>query len=343
MINIFKPQTSKVVKGLEGKSVLIYGDNRTGKTSNLARAEKPIVAAFEYGLEAIDGVPFLPITSWRDWRDFVTQLTDNSKSDTIHDTYKTIIVDTVDAMLSLGADFICTTYGISSIGEDSSGKKGWGRWTEYRAEVSKWILKLTNAGFTVMFIGHTDTRKLALDNGEEYLKIFPRGDKKSIDFICDLCGLIGYARSSYTNEEGKYVNSTLYLKDTMAFKAGGRYDYLPYSIPEWTLEKLDAALVQAITEQEKATGIKAISAVEDLKQKKAASDKKAAEQKTAPELIEAIGNKVRDMIAKDGNKNAYDAILEDELHNKDFRAQEATEKQIEQLEIIYDALVKKGY
>ena len=38
MVDIFNPQVSVVTKGLEGKLILIYGTNRTGKTSNAVKA-----------------------------------------------------------------------------------------------------------------------------------------------------------------------------------------------------------------------------------------------------------------------------------------------------------------
>lgn len=40
-IDIFNPQISKVAKGLEGKMILVYGDNSTGKTKQATRMKKP--------------------------------------------------------------------------------------------------------------------------------------------------------------------------------------------------------------------------------------------------------------------------------------------------------------
>ena len=67
MVDIFNPEVSKVIKGMKGKSVLIYGANRTGKTSNLVKAPKPLVCCFENGLNAIDSIKNIKVKKWNDW------------------------------------------------------------------------------------------------------------------------------------------------------------------------------------------------------------------------------------------------------------------------------------
>lgn len=37
MVDIFNPEVSQVTKGIEGKLILIYGTNSTGKTKTLPR------------------------------------------------------------------------------------------------------------------------------------------------------------------------------------------------------------------------------------------------------------------------------------------------------------------
>ena len=49
------------------------------------------------------------------------------------------------------------------------------------------------------------------------------------------------------------------------------------------------------------------------------------------------------MIIKDGNKTAYEDILEETVNNRAFKCQDATEKQRDHLELILKALTEKGY
>lgn len=343
MVNIFEPKKSKLESGLKSKTILIYGSNRTGKTKNLSQSEKPLFLAFEYGLEAIDGINYFPINKWRDFQDYVKQLTDINNEAKAHEMYQTIVIDTADALCRLASNYICNLYGISSIGEDSSGKKGWGRWTELRNEIFKQITLLTNAGFTVAFIAHDTPRIMTKDNGETYEKIYPSGDNKAMSFICDLCGIIGYVCSDYNSDENNNGLSTLYLKDTAAFKAGTRYDFLPASIPAWSLAKLESALNEAIKKQEARDHVKSVEASVIAEEAKIAKKEEEAAKLPIEELINQIGNKIEKMIEKDGNMEAYSRILSDDLGFADFKAQEATEKQREQLEQIIDLLTKKGY
>lgn len=343
MIDIFAPEVSQVVKGLRGKSVLIYGAQKTGKTSSAVRANKPVVLRFEQGLGALNGVRNFPINKWSEWTKFVRDITNPVNEKRAHEMYETIIVDTIDRMFALGEEYICATYNVMSVNRDDSGKKGFGIWKEFRNEIQKWVNMLTNAGFTVIFIGHDDTRTLMDDKGEEYTKIIPRGDKKSVDFIMDLCDIIGYAQPQPYDENGNEVLSTLYLKGSKGIGAGSRFKYLPESITEWNMEKLEQALINAIEQEEKESGESGVSFEEHAKAEKAKAIAEEKNRRPIAELVNEIGNKIRNMMQKDGSKLAYEEILENEIGNKDFKAQEATERQREQLEVILESLTLKGY
>ena len=116
-VDIFNPEISQVIKGLEGKLILIYGTNSTGKTKNLVQANKPLVCAFENGLGAINGVKNVKIKKWTDWTKIVKQLTSDATIEEAKKQYATIIVDTADGMGDLASDFICGNFGVSRLGE----------------------------------------------------------------------------------------------------------------------------------------------------------------------------------------------------------------------------------
>lgn len=115
MTDIFNPQVSRLVGGIEGKSILIYGTNRTGKTYNAVRGKKPLVVAFEKGLNAIDGIPFVPINKWNDWTSTVQQLT-GPTMDKAKEMYQTVIIDTFDSMGALGGEAICARFNCDTVG-----------------------------------------------------------------------------------------------------------------------------------------------------------------------------------------------------------------------------------
>ena len=117
MVDIFNPEVSQVTKGIEGKLILIYGTNSTGKTKNLAKADKPLVCCFENGLGAINGVKNVKIKKWTDWTSFVKQLTSDKTIAEAKKMYSSIIIDTVDGMADLAAEFVCGNFGVARINE----------------------------------------------------------------------------------------------------------------------------------------------------------------------------------------------------------------------------------
>ena len=129
----------------------------------------------------------------------------------------------------------------------------------------------------------------------------------------------------------------------MAFHARTRFKYMVNSIPEWNIEKLNAAIADAVKKEEDTTGKKGQTfeerKAEEIKEAKAG----AAAKEPIQDIVDKIGEKVRNMIIKDGSKTAYEDILEETVNNRAFKCQEATEKQRDHLELILKALTEKGY
>ena len=81
ILDIFNPQISVVAHGLEGKVILLYGGNSTGKTYQAVRMDKPYVLACESGLNGQNGIPFANIKTWSDFVNVVGQLTNPATVD----------------------------------------------------------------------------------------------------------------------------------------------------------------------------------------------------------------------------------------------------------------------
>ena len=99
-IDIFSIQPSVISRDLSGKSFFIYGDKKSGKTSNAVKFPKPILGAFEKGYNMLSGVMAQPINKWKEALDVKKQLLkdakaveDGEKEETV---FKTVIVDTAD-------------------------------------------------------------------------------------------------------------------------------------------------------------------------------------------------------------------------------------------------------
>lgn len=338
MVDIFNPSVSQLVGGLDGKLILVYGSNRTGKTFNAVRSKKPLVIGFERGLNAIPGIPFIPISKWGDWTATVEQLT-GFNAEKAHEMYQTIIIDTFDAMGDLASECICNRFGVDTVGQ---GNRGYGLWKEYSQEISKWVRMLTNSGFTVIFIGHDGTRELQDEQGNKYDQIYPRGDKRVVPLLCDLCDIIAYAHPQPLNEKGEVVNSTLFLRGNRAFHAGSRFTELVPYIAEWNMEKLEVAITEAVKAMEAKTGTKAVSFEENAKM---IADAQRSEYADIPfeDLKKMVTDKASKMIEATGSPLAYQEILFTELANREFVVSQATERQRDMVEQILRALITKGY
>jgi hypothetical protein len=321
-LDIFSPQISVLSYDLSGKTILVYGTNRVGKTRQLTRLPKPCYLAFEAGINGIAGVPFFPMRKWSDYVQFVKQITNDKNISKAKEIYQTIILDEASIMGRLCTEFVCEKHGVDSIRE---GNKGYGLWKEYSDEFGKWLNLLTSVGFTVAFIAHEGTRDFTDENGEEYSKIYPAGDKRIIDPICNLVDIISYAAVNGTDDDGNEIKSSLFLTNTRKYHAGSRFDYLTGHIPEFTAENLQAEIAEAIKKQEEAEGIQAVDYETQAQSLKSV-------EKTYAELKEDIKSIAEEMFAnKQGD--TYKSIVEEHL-GKGKGVQDTDSSQRQLLELI---------
>lgn len=339
-IDLFTPEVSKIIKGIEGKSVLLYGPNKCGKTYNAVKAPKPLVLAFEKGLSAIDGVPYLEIRTWSDFRKIVKQLSDRKNFDKLHEKYKTIIVDAIDGIEKLSDHYVCGLLGINTLREYNG---GYGAWKEWEKEIDDQLHALCCSGFTIIFLGHEGSRKFTTESGQEYEMVYPRGDKRVVNPILNYVDITGYIRLADATDTGAQPLSTLYLLGNRSFFAGGRFMNITPVIPEWNYDKFEKALVAAIEKIEKdaagpAISIKEAMAIEDAKKKE--EDKSKLPIDT---LKARIGAMVKQSTVATGNRDEYISILSQDVGDPNFKCNSAGENQRMQLEIVYASLLAKGY
>ena len=142
-MDLFSPQTSVVTKGLAGKSLILFGKNRLGKSQNCASYPGAVVFAFEMGLNAIAGAKYFPMTKWSDWTSAVKQLLSPLTAQKFKkEVGSVLIIDTVEAMCDLAEQYICSTFNTTAIGRGSDGKKGFGYWEEFRKTLKNTVIDI---------------------------------------------------------------------------------------------------------------------------------------------------------------------------------------------------------
>lgn len=314
ILDIFNPQISVVAHGLEGKVILLYGGNSTGKTYQAVRMDKPYVLACESGLNGQNGIPFANIKTWSDFVNVVGQLTNPATVDKAKELYSTIIIDEVYASAQFCQTYICNKYGVSSVDE---GKGGYGLWKQYETEYWKAVNMIVSSGYTVVFIAHVSETK----DG----KIVPKGDKRSITPIMDNCDIIAYLKSNGIDENGDRIHSSAYFAEADEYFARSRFDYMVPYIEDFTCDNLRKAIQDAIEAQEEAEGFESVSFET---QKKNNEIERVPFDKLKEDVV-ALGMN----FCEAGHQERLQELIADCL-GEGNSVQEATERQYESLEIL---------
>lgn len=240
ILDIFAPQISEVPAGLEGKVILIYGHNSLGKTRQAAKASKALFLQVEQaGLNALDGVNYVPINKWTDVKQVARQLAKDPQK--TRETYDTIVIDEIEGFGKLCEQGVATSHGVTRI---KDGNDGFGLWKEYDYEVWSTIKQLLSVGLTVIFLGHDAERKIPF--GEtEYSQKYPKGDKRVIAPIIDQSNIIAYVYPR-VDENGMPIHSGAQLLETPHAFARSHFAGVPFNIEPFSYEGLENVIISAI-------------------------------------------------------------------------------------------------
>ncbi len=285
---------------------------------------KPFYLGFENGINAISGIPFVPINNWSNFLKIVKQLTKPDTLDKVRDLYQTIIFDTLEAAARYCEEYVCAKFGVDSV---ASGRGGYGLWKELSVELWKPLNQLTSCGFTTYFIAHDGTREFTNQKGEKYEKIYPRGEKRLVDPCVDLCDFIIYTHPNGMDENGKEIPSSAYCKNTNEYHAGSRFRFMPEDIFPFTAENLQKAVAEAVEKEEQVTKRKAV----DYSQQK----ETLVTKKRSLEDLQGDIRKIAMALAEQGKGDAYKQVVENYL-GVGGSVKEATAAQTQQLELILD-------
>jgi len=320
-VDIFNPQKTVIAKGLEGKSFLIYGSNSLGKTAQCVRMSKPFVIATESGLNATVGVAYNRVNTWADFKKLVKQFTSKATVDKARELYDTIIIDELYASALLCQDYIQTVIGggALTLGDTVDGGKV-NLYQAYEKEFFKMVNTLLSCNYTVVFIGHEQ---------EKDGKMYPKGDKRSVDPVKDFVDYVIYLKSNGVDDEGKVIPSSAYLAETNEFFARSRFDTTPTYIPVWSAEALEEAVNIGIAGKEKESGVKAVS----YEEQKAQNTSVSYDYDEVMDQLQEVGQR----FAGAGKMDELTEIVEETL-GRGKKVSECTKKQLDAMVIILDNL-----
>lgn len=264
-IDLSALESEDMIGSLKGQKIMLYGDNDTGKTTQAMRMEKPLLLMAEAGGNALSGKK-QPITSWFEFKQVVEQLTtsNSAKFDMMKEKYQTIIIDTVEALVTLCEQSVCKEYGVRDLSEmqtEKGGEKLPNGYNLYRTDFKMCINKLANYGYTIVFISHEETvvKQDELDPDKKFEFVVPFGSenrKASTHFVRSLCDFVFYLRpNGIDTETQKTILSTAICKRTKHVFARSRYTTMPTFITVFTAENMEQTIIKAIEDKAKEENI----------------------------------------------------------------------------------------
>ena len=325
-LDIFNAPISTVSKDVKGKLILIHSNERKlGKTLQATKFPKPYYLRFEQGINAISGLSYAPLTKWADFKKIRKQLTNPKTIEKAQEMYNTLIVDTTDVAIRWCDKYVCGMQGVDRLND---GNNGYGLWAEYANEWFNEWNPLLNAGYTIIFISHSEVRKMKdPKTSAEYEQWVPKGDKRTIDLIVDAADLIGFVRSNGYDEDGNPQMSSIYFQNCPEFLAGSRFKYMAPEITPFTAEGVQEALAKAIEQEEQESGISAVSYAEQV----AVS---MPEEITYDEAMAKVKPLFEKVMKKDGKENTLKVV--EKYLGEGQKLSGTTEKQIEQILMIIE-------
>lgn len=314
-INLLAIQPHKVSKDLSGYITYIYGAPKTGKTTLATQMDGSLLLAFEPGYHALPGVIAQDVTSWSEMKQIYREL----KKPEVKETFKAVIIDTIDIAADRCKKYICNQNSIEDLGDLGYGKG----WSKFKDEFNEVFRGLTQLGYAVFFIGHDKEATVTDPNtGAERMIIRPSLSNTTKDIIAGMADIYGYAHQLRKDEM-----SVLTLRDTSGLiDCGCRFKYIPNEIT-MSYQNLVNALETAIDKEAQETDGKFITTERVSTPEAVSYDYEA--------LMKEFGDVVGTLVEKDSNYYVprITQIVEKYL-GKGKKVSEATIEQVEFIHLI---------
>jgi len=318
-----KVKISKISSSLRGKSIVIYGGNNVGKTTQAAKFKNPVFMPFEKGMNAISGALVLQNANWADVKSNIKKLSSKKFTDILKQGEQiTVIWDGFER-----AGFYCQRYIEQKYDsfDVADARGGFGAWSQYEKEFWTEVDKLLSLGYTVVFVGHADIG----GNKKSKNQIYPKGDKRCVAPIIDNADIVAYLEANGVDENGKEIFSSAYFVETDEFFARSRFPYVKSVIEEFTADNFENAIIEGIKEQLKIEGEEGVSFEEQ-------QEIYSGEDIDHPTLISQI-KELYDKMKELSILDSYEEILEEYL-GEGIKVSETSSKQIQPLICIREAL-----
>jgi len=219
--------------------ILIHGGEGVGKTTFACSAPNPIVIDVEDGLGTIS-VPHIIPKHLTEVFEVFSALIEQEHS------YRTLVIDSLDALEELITDYLLEERGWKSIGEPAYGRGYVERSTVWRQVFSALEKVRDECNMGIILVAHSRIEKVEDPVYPAYDRHVPDLYKTEAAKVVEWCDIVGYAMiKTLTIRDGERVRATtggeriLYTESNPAYVAKTRYpikDGIPLDWAEFEKE-----------------------------------------------------------------------------------------------------------
>ena len=249
-IDILTIEPSVIDRSLSGKTVLLAGSPKIGKSEFCAQSPQTLIIDLENGYNAHPGVTAVQVTRWAEVKRILKQL----EKPEAKEKYKNVAIDTLSEFWELCTTFICNQAGVQKIGDIPYG----GGYKARDEEFAKVLRKIIMLNYGLILTCHIRERVIGTENDIDIISLAPDLEKRCLPIVNGLVDIIGVIYQTW-NDEGQ-SERWLITKATPTITAGSRWPNLAPKIP-FGYDNLEKAIANAINEAEK-QGAKVVDYVE---------------------------------------------------------------------------------
>jgi hypothetical protein len=213
--------------------VLVYGSEGRGKTSLATKFPKPLALLLERGLPrgaSVDAVE--DINTYDDVIAALRALIDDARG------YKTLVIDTLDALEPLLIANVCTKNNWKNIEAPSYGKGWLIADDEWRRFLRGLAALRDRQNMTIVLVAHSTIERFDDPRAPTFTSYMPKLHKRARHLVLDACDVVGFLaedlrvvtdeagfreRVRATNSNGRF----LFVEGCPAFVAKNRYGMSP--------------------------------------------------------------------------------------------------------------------
>ena len=234
-INLLELEPSVINKSLSGKTILLAGQPKIGKSEWCASSPRTLIFDLENGYNAHPGVYKISVTKWSDIKMYLQQL----KKEELRQKYDNVAFDTIGVAWDLCTQYICAQAGVNKIGEIPYGAGYKARDDEFANTLRAFIM----LEYGLILTCHIKETTVGTKDDVDIVALRPDLDKRCLPIVNSLVDVIGVIQQTW--DENGESQRWLLTKATPTITAGSRWKYLDAKIP-FGYKYLEDAIARAI-------------------------------------------------------------------------------------------------